>query len=438
MSDATHTLQPTTYDEVTLGHFSDSHLGLTQYPVQSQRGRNQREVDFSNAWIRNIESICAEDLDLTIHAGDMYDNARPEHRHILRGAEGLRRLAAEGRTVIVIGGNHDMPVDANEPAAIDLHAGLSSRIHLATRSYKVIDLGEQVAAGNARESLRNVVVHLLPHDALKSQDWAEVQPHPGKINILISHCVVGGSELYKRSKGREFALPIDVTTRGWHYVALGHYHKQMPVAVGGFSEANTPIWYSGSTENNGFSDVKDGRAGGERGWLKVTLRRFDKVPTVEPVDLPIRKMFSLPHLDAHGLTAEQLNEAMVEAIDTSDIEGAVVRQRVVNVNLETWGLIEKSTLRTRACETHGALWYETQPIAEQRTVEFGDALDPETGNPLGDLASVLAETLEETLKDDPYKDAVAELAQSLLANVLEAPAPEPCCLGAEEGHEHAA
>lgn len=416
-----------------IGHLSDTHLGFKQYPSTSGSGRNQREVDFSRSFRDCVDSIVDYDPPLVIHSGDEFDNARPAFRHVMLAVHGMNKLASNGRVVVIAGGNHDMPADANEASPVDLHSQFDN-VYVSSRKYKVIDCSELVAAGKARPELDGVAIHLLPHDALKDTSWDEVVPWEGYTNILVSHCVVGGSELYKRSIGREFSLPIDVVTRGWHYVALGHYHKQGPVAVGGFSETTTPAWYAGSTENNGFSDVRDAKTSGSRGWLSVKVDPHNKVPSVTPVDLPIRSMFRLPNIDAEGLTHAEVTEQMIAALKKADVAGAVVRQVVVNLHPDTWGLVDVAAVRAAATD---ALWYEPKP--EFATLEVPAGADVDGGgdpNPLGDLSRILDHTLESLFGNDPHGGRVGSLARNLLGDALGMPEEESCCHGTGSHAEH--
>ena len=420
------------HEALTVAHVSDTHIGAKQYDVNASSGRNQREQDFSRALLSNVLAISEWDPALVIHSGDAFDNPRPSWRHMMQMLDATQKLSEDNRILVIAAGNHDMPADATEPCPLELFDHLPNVI-VATNRYRVVDLGEYVAQGIGRPELANVVVHLLPHEALKGAVWEDVEPIPGKTNILVSHCVVGGSELYKRAVGREYALPIDVITRGWDYVALGHYHKQGPVAVGGYSTATTPAWYAGSTENNGFSDVKDNKTSGGRGYLQVRLTPGETVPDVRPVDLPIRAMFRLPVIDAKGLGHQEITTKMLETVAASEVTGAVVRQIVDNVHPDTWALVDTAAAKAAA---KAAMWYEAKPnFPESVEQSQGESEDTER---LGDLGAVLGDVLAETFGDDPHREAVEALARQLLGSALDAPAaPESCC-GGDDTEEHAA
>jgi hypothetical protein len=421
---------------VQLDHLSDTHLGFQQYPIRSGRGRNQRDQDFSRAFLEVVTDIAEADNALIIHSGDFFDNSRPTWRHVLQAQTGIEKLTENGRILVIAGGNHDQPADANEPCSLELFRNMPG-VYVATNKYAVIDLSDDVKAGRGRPELDKLVIHLLPHEALKSTDWDEVQPIEGRRNILVSHCVVGGTALYRRSIGREYSLPIDVITRGWDYVALGHYHKQGPVAVGGFSDSTTPAWYAGSTENNGFSDVRDSKSGGARGYLRVRLTPGQKVPQVNPVDLPIRAMFRLPVIDATGMDADAVTAQMLKNVTEAKIDGAVVRQVINGLHRDTWGLVDIAAVRAAAS---AGLWYEAKP--EFASTDLVGALD-ENGEPvegsrsMDDLSAILGDVLEDLYAKDPHKDGIGQYAAKLLGDSLKPVVlEESCCAHQDSEHEH--
>lgn len=398
-----------------LAHLSDTHVEFTQYPAKSSSDRNQREQDIQRAFHQVVEDIRAWDPPLVIHSGDVAEKPVITYRNQRLIQTAFRSLSVRRdgspRLVIVISGNHDMPRDPREACYLEPALRPLKSVVVVTNKYQQVFLDEYVDRGEADESLRGVVVHCLPHDQLKRSDWEEIAPVEGKVNILTSHGVVGGSELYKRSQGREWAIPIPTLMQKWDYVALGHYHKPGPVGVGGVKESNSYIWYAGSTENCGFSDLRDGVDG--RGYLKVTINPGE-LPTVQKQNLPIRAMFRLPVIDAAGMGDEQITEALKENARTAELAGAVVDQRVINVPRDTWALVDVAAARRIAAY---AVWYQVTPVFLRGTAD-GEETTAEKLERLGDLGVVLHDTAEKTIADQTIRDSVLELARSLLGNAL--------------------
>lgn len=399
-------------DTLTLAHLSDTHLGYEAYSVLSTAGNNLRGEDIVRAFGRNVAEIVAADPPLVLLSGDVGDRPNLPIRYLLFIRARLAELAgrrADGtrRQVVVISGNHDQPRSRLDACFLELFSGIPG-VHVVTTHYDVLELGR---IEDSPGELADVVVHSLPHDQLKEVDFDVIRPKPGAINILMAHGVAGGSELYLRSIGREYAIPVDVLTRGWDYVALGHYHKQGPVAVGGHSVHTTPIWYAGSTENMGFRDLVHGGGMG-RGHLLVDVHAGD-VPVVRPINLPIRSMLRLPVIDASGLSPSQITSALVDAVQAAPIAGAVVSQIVTGVPRDIWSLVDRGpALRAAA----GAMHYEVSP-RHQSDDEARSAVTRERGS-LGNLARDLDAIIAERGVGADLIDEVRQLAASLLGSAL--------------------
>lgn len=393
---------------VSLAHFSDTHVGFKQYPTKSPKsGRNQREQDVLRAFFQVVENIDQWDPPLVIHAGDVAHRATVSTRNQLQIQEAFKKLSVRGdgspRMVVVISGNHDMYTDPREPCFLEPTLRPLRSVAVVTNKYRQLDLARWVDSGEAPECLRNIVVHCLPHDVLKEVEWDEVRPVEGRVNILTSHGVVGNSELYQQCVGREYPVDKDVLLRGWDYVAMGHFHKPGPVAVGGLTEANTPIWYAGSTENCGFSDLRDGVGG--RGYLRVSVES-GKVPEVHKEDLPIRQMFHLPPVDADGLGPEDLTDVLEQRLGEADLPQAVVDQKVLNVPRSVWSLVDVAKLRRKAS---AALWYQLTPTFIR---PGGDVTDG--GEAHDDLWEVLSSSVSAVTRDEKERVLVEAQCRSRL------------------------
>lgn len=413
-----------THSPITLAHLSDTHVERRQYSVVAAgSGFNQREMDNLRAFKQVIDDINAYDPMLVVHSGDVADKPTVSSRSALavqRGIQELtRRRDGSPRMVLVISGNHDMPRDPREPCFLEPTLRPLPSVAVVTNTYKQVFVRDYVARGEAPAELENVVLHALPHDQLKRSDWDGIEPVPGMVNILVSHGVVGGSDLYKQSHGREYAIPIDVLTRGWDYVAMGHWHKRGPISVGGFKDDNTPIWYAGSPEHCGFSDLKDADAG--RGYLRVELDGHCEVPRIQPIDLPIRKMFRMPVLDAKGMNYEQITEALIAQVKATTLDGAVVDQAIINVHRDTWSLVERGRVQRAA---NAAMWFQMTPKFSAGTSD-GEERTAEASERLGDVGAVLAETAATLFPDRAEREAVTSMAKVLLRKTLaETPATD--------------
>jgi hypothetical protein len=423
---------------ISLAHLSDTHIGYEAYKTLSVNGENQRSVDFAKAFITVCDEIIAADPMVVVHSGDVADRTVIPIRLMLlirRQVERLASIRPDGtrRQVIVIAGNHELPRNRREACFLELLRGLPG-VHLATTKYERITFDGTGVSQGCDPALADVVVHALPHDVLKTVDFDEVRPIPRKVNVISSHGVAGGSELYVRSLGREFAIPTDVLARDWEYGALGHWHKQGPVplvSTGGAGRKRAEqltnedgvvepdesgekgrIWYAGSTENCGFGDLKDN--GQRRGWLQVTINAGQE-PVVRRRNLPIRSMFRLATLDAAGMTPEQIAEALIAPLRNAPISGAVVGQIVEGVGRDIWSLVDLRRVRDAASS---ALHYDVTLKPLVRTDADGKA-EPAEHRGLSEASDVLRERAAELIDDTEQRERAVVLATELLTVQLE-------------------
>lgn len=91
-------------------HVSDTHLGYSAFAkLDPERGFNQREADFYDAFERFVDLSLKEKPDLILHTGDLFDSVRPSNRAISFALSEIRKLADAKIKFIAISGNHETP-----------------------------------------------------------------------------------------------------------------------------------------------------------------------------------------------------------------------------------------------------------------------------------------------------------------------------------------
>ena len=400
--------------QIRFAHYSDTHLGREQYhEAVTATGRNQRGVDLVKSFHNvSVDIAARSDIPLALHAGDVCDTPNSPIAYMIAAKKEINYVAGpleDGspylRQHVIIAGNHDMPRSPQDPCYLALFRGAPG-VHIVTNGYKIIDFDKEIAEGTAHPSLKDVLIHCIPHDDLKTLEWYTVQPIEGKRNILMTHGVAEGSALYIQARGREYPIPADVMSREWDYVALGHWHKRGPVFLSGDTESTkSRIWYSGSPDNCNFSDARDDNG---KGYLIVDLGETQKeMPKIEEITLPIRKMVTLPPVDATDLSPEEIGEALVKRVEEADeegiLQGSVIRQRVTNARQELWALVDRRPAKAAA---EAALAYDCRPL-------FTSADD-------GDAA--IADLPDADQNQSDYEKILREKATELLAERLRQPA----------------
>lgn len=85
-------------------HTADSHIGA-ELPVRPRDDRPRRGDDFVDSFSRVLDHALNENVDLVIHAGDLFDLPNPSSRTLVATGEPLLGLAASGVPVIIVPGN---------------------------------------------------------------------------------------------------------------------------------------------------------------------------------------------------------------------------------------------------------------------------------------------------------------------------------------------
>jgi exonuclease SbcD len=245
-------------------HTSDWHVG------KAIRGRSR--AGEHQAVLAEIAGVAErESVDLVVVAGDLFDTATPtpEAERIVYRA--LLDLAAGGRPVVVVAGNHD---SAQRLAAV---APLSqaSGIHVASAIRPPGDGGvlEVEAGGEVAQ------VALLPFpsqryvvtaDLLLSGDAADAHAEyadrvvrivrtltggfrGGTVNLVVGHLMVMGGTMGGGERGAhtvfDYWVPATAFPPSAHYVALGHLHRAQRLA------GPAPLHYCGSPLQLDFGET---------------------------------------------------------------------------------------------------------------------------------------------------------------------------------------
>ncbi len=301
-----------------IAHLADVHLGFRQFQRLDASGVNQRESDVAAAFRRAVDAVIAQRPDAVVLAGDLFHSVRPTNRAIIEAFTGLRRLreALSAAPVVLIAGNHDTPRSVEAGSILKLMSTLGvDVVDEATRrlDYPALDLS----------------ILAVPHAVLlgerRSGEWRRDDRF--RHNVLVLHPEVPGlfPEGVTDYGGARVEL-AELTSGGFDYVALGHYHIVHEVAP--------KVWYSGSLEYTSHNIWGEWREERRHGLTKGFLVADLGAGSVERFPLPpTRRIADLEWLDAAGMTAAELDSAihgrLVEV--PSGVDGAVVRLVVKNV-----------------------------------------------------------------------------------------------------------
>ncbi len=240
-------------------HTSDWHLGRSFHGV----GLIEAQASFADHLVATVR---AEQVDLVLVAGDVYDRALPPVEAVEVASDLFARLAETGARVVVTSGNHDSPVRLGANARLADAAG----VHLRTRWQEV---GEPVLV---EDRYGTVAVHGLPFlepDAVRAAWGLPARSHEAALgaalarvhadldrrggrSIVMAHAFVAGSPdaavRMRSDSERDISVggvelaPTALFTP-FTYTALGHLH--------GAAELSPTIRYSGSPLAYSFSEA---------------------------------------------------------------------------------------------------------------------------------------------------------------------------------------
>lgn len=266
-------------------HTSDWHLG-------ARLGRHDRGRDHDVALRGLIDLAEAEQPDLILHTGDLFDASQPPYLALDRGIRALRRLAAVAPTVVLCG-NHDSPalfrvIDrlaadvtprrlwflttpqtvcfediASEPVAV----ACVPFIRPSAISDHASDDPSQFE-GNYADGVRVVNDRLL----------TDAESRVGKRGIVLyaAHLHVHGAKPGKSERrvtvGEDYATHVEGLQRAL-YCAFGHIHDSQALPGG-----TTPGRYAGSLIPIDFGEAEQTK--------QATLVTIDRDVQIESRALP--------------------------------------------------------------------------------------------------------------------------------------------------------
>jgi len=115
---------------VRIIHTSDTHLGYSQYHL------SEREQDFFEAFSQVIDDAIEENVDVVVHAGDLFHSNRPNPTTIERTVKQLQRLNDADIPFFSIIGNHD---ETTGSQWVDIFKSVELSERLTTEKPIVVD-----------------------------------------------------------------------------------------------------------------------------------------------------------------------------------------------------------------------------------------------------------------------------------------------------------
>jgi DNA repair exonuclease SbcCD nuclease subunit len=285
----------------------------------------------------------AQEPDLVLWLGDIFDHPAPHYRSFRVAQRGLAAIRDSGTRTVVISGNHDTPRLAGRGSPYSALADTFPEVHFACRfAYERFD----VKAPGGR-----VVVHAVPQmltveHSLEALSQAAAARSSDQTNLLITHPRLKQVEP-RHSDINE--IEVDLGVLQSDLVVLGHYHFHTRVADG--------IWYAGSTDTFSFADDPDKPKG------IVVLDTDSGQCTHVPLSGQ-RRLVSLESVRANGLSSSELTDLVVSRAKGVPA-GAVARLYLEGVDPEAYRMLDRQLVQEAY---RGALHLQLEPQFQSVTV----------------------------------------------------------------------
>jgi exonuclease SbcD len=401
---------------IKLLHAADIHIGMENYgKLNPATGLSTRLEDFCATLDEAVDRAIGEPADLVVLAGDIYKTRDPTPTHQREFARRVRRLIQADIPVVIVPGNHDIPMSANRATSVDVFRtlelpGVTVMRSIERRTLETKGGPLQVLALPwltrslvlSREDHKNKTIEELNQRMIEIAADA-LRAEASQLDPSIPAIIVGHAHVYGARVGAERLLTMSTDPMldaslfsdlpNVDYVALGHIHKHQCL-----SHAPPPIVYSGSINRVDFSEEKE-----DKGFVLAEVERggcdWQFVPVRARPFLTIEA-----RADGDDPTAEVL-KAVFKA-------GQKVRESVVRLRIKTTraaaAQLNEDEIRGQLKEAFFLLPFQKEFLDQDR--ERAGARDFQGKTPL-DLLQIYLEG--KNLPAD-RRDTLAKYAQDLM------------------------
>ncbi len=319
-------------DAIRILLLADSHLGF-DLPSRPRVERRRRGHDFLANYALALAPALSGDIDLVVHAGDVFDRPSVVPTLAYQAFEPLRRIAERGIPVFIVPGNHER---SRLPHA---RFAVHPRIHVfdRPRTFTVEVRGHTMALAGFPYERRDVRGHFP--DLLRATEWDKA---PATHRLLcLHHCVEGatvGPADYMFTTADDVVRHADIPP-AFAGVLTGHIHRQQVLTTDlAGRPLRVPVLYPGSIERTALAEIDE-----VKGYMTLQLSNAGLRWQFHP--LPARPMFRMD-LSADALTPPDLDAAIRHLIASAPID-AVCSIRVSGTLSDAhWQVISSARLRT--------------------------------------------------------------------------------------------
>lgn len=210
----------------------------------------ERRAIIRQAFQQTIEFSLERQVDLFLHAGDLFDMPDPRNTEIIFVAKEFQRLLKNNIQIFLIGGTHDVP-----KTRTNTQEGVPQRIFHEVEQAHLLYETTQIQTIKTKIKDLDVVVGGLSYNPKLIKDDDPLSnltfPASGDINILLLHY---GIENHIPKDVNEPLLRYDTISQltGVNYVFVGHQHKTEVFEIG-----DKQVIIPGATERMNFGEMSN-------------------------------------------------------------------------------------------------------------------------------------------------------------------------------------
>lgn len=326
-----------TPDPIRLVHFADIHIGMENYgQIDPATGVNQRVLDFVRRLREVVDYALSHDADVALFCGDAFKTRDPSPTLQREFAREVMRLANAGIQVILLVGNHDIPIMDKRASSVDIYRTLAvANVHVGNKEELITIQTKRgpLQVGTAPWPIRS---RLMQQEEYRSYNMEQLDRELERIlddeltqmaqavdpaipAILAAHFTVSGATFGSERNvmvGKDTIVQQSILKNpAWDYVAMGHIHKHQVINPHEYPA----IVYAGSLERIDFGEEVE-----PKGFCWVNVSRNHTEWEFMRVDA---RPFVTIDVDATQ-DGDTPTDAVLRVIERTEFANAVVRVRV--------------------------------------------------------------------------------------------------------------
>lgn len=324
-------------------HLGDTHLGYSAYRKVTSEGINQREVDIYNSFIQIVDYAIQNNVDLILHAGDLFDSVRPNNRAITIAFQQLLRLSEHQIPFVLISGNHEQPKLQETGHIFTLFEHIP---HVYPVYHEQYEKKEFIIEDE------KILIHCLPQinkeDVLQSQLTLIDTNDAIDYNLFLGHGSIQGIKEFSMNEFNEMMLPKQFLSEMFDYVALGHYHIHTKI--------DEHVFYSGASDTFSFSEANT-----DHGCMEITFQNTQRQIQFRP--MRTRTFLTSPPIECFGKNVEEIMDEIIQTIQKIDPVDKIFRINLSHIQSHQYRSLDFRLIR-HSCQ--GCLHYEINAAIEEQ------------------------------------------------------------------------